>query len=460
MSGPMPFELTDAAIERMLVKRAGQRAPTGFVPAIMEVVDRTPQPRRGGLPVLRLPNRDVDRLLLVAAVVALIAVAIALAVIGGQLFRSPDRLVVVPIVSPSSTPAQALPTATPEPTPTPVPFASPTATILGTEGTPVANGPLIVYAIVKDHVEVFTLDPATGRRVPLGTLQNRSGPAGQSIHWSNDRAHAIVFASSDSVLASVDVRAKVVEPLRLPVNGNRDFVSPSGTKIARLDESGPTQGQYVVSVVDLDGDEIARSAEMPDGTNASLGGTWSPDERSVILNSCQPCETGTPNSHLFRVPLDGSRISVIADTSSSYMGWATFSPDGTMIAFSDAECGGSSCTNWIGLVRVSDGQVTRLTTDGGESPAWSPDGRSIAYTVGASEAAGVYVVAIAGGAPRRLTTAGSSVTDGDRDATWSPDGSFIEFSRGPYDNSMGDVYVVASTGGKPRLLVKNAVADW
>src|SRR5262245_49202526 len=115
MSAPMPFELTDAAIERMLIERAGHGAPNGFVPATMDVVDRTPQRQVAGLPVLRLPNRDVDRLLLVAAVVALIAVTIAVAVIGGQLFRSPDRFVVVPIVSPSAVPARELATTSPEP---------------------------------------------------------------------------------------------------------------------------------------------------------------------------------------------------------------------------------------------------------------------------------------------------------------------------------------------------------
>src|SRR5690348_11556802 len=104
MSGPMPFELTDAAIERMLAERAGRGTPSGFVPAVMDIVDGTPQQRRAAPLVLRLPNRDVDRLLLVAAVVALIALTVALAVIGGQLFRSPDRLVAVPVATSSAAP--------------------------------------------------------------------------------------------------------------------------------------------------------------------------------------------------------------------------------------------------------------------------------------------------------------------------------------------------------------------
>src|SRR5690242_11186363 len=212
MNGPMPFELTDAATERMLVERAGRGAPIGFVPAVMDVVDRTEQQRRGALPVLRLPGRDVDRLLLVAAVVALIAVTVAGAMIGGQLFRSPDRLVVVPIASASATPARTLPAPTAEPTPTPAPSPSPTATILATEGTPVPTGPLIVYASVTGHIDVFTLDPATGRRVTIGTLQQRTTFPGQSIQWAAEHRQAFAFDTSDSVQAIVDVEARTIEP--------------------------------------------------------------------------------------------------------------------------------------------------------------------------------------------------------------------------------------------------------
>jgi hypothetical protein len=460
MSGPMPFELTDAAIERMLAERAGRGAPSGFVPAVMDVVDRTPQRQPGGLPAVRLPGRDVDRLLLVAAVVALIAVTIAVAVVGGQLFRSPDRLVAVPIVSHSAAPSEALATAQPAATPVPSSSPSPTPTTSASTGVPVPNSPLIVYAAVKGHVDVFTLDPATGRRVTMGTLQERNTFTGQHIQWATDRQHAIVFDSSDSVQAIVDVAASSIDPLNLPPPGGRHVVSPDGERIASL--VGSTLDGLNVVIWNLDGDELV-NRPLPEIREGQLRMFWSPDGSSLLVNGCGPCDPSlkepAPDQHyhLFRVPVDGGPIQPLLDEP-NWVGAAAWSPDGSAIAFENA-CPTDPCEDpGLSVVRVADNAVTRLTVGNDSQPVWSPDGRQIAFIRFGGDAGGVYVMDADGGNVRRLTTSSTAEGAGDRDIHWSPDGRSIAFSR--IDPDFGDVYLVTVAGGRPRLLVKNAVADW
>jgi Tol biopolymer transport system component len=80
---------------------------------------------------------------------------------------------------------------------------------------------------------------------------------------------------------------------------------------------------------------------------------------------------------------------------------------------------------------VRDGRIYRANTDGTEviqlstgpadsEPAWSPDGRRIAFTRG-GEAAGIYIMTAEGANPVRRAVAGTS-------PTWSPDGQWIAFA--------------------------------
>lgn len=72
------------------------------------------------------------------------------------------------------------------------------------------------------------------------------------------------------------------------------------------------------------------------------------------------------------------------------------------------------------------------------SPAWSPDGHSVAFTRDGS----LWVLAL-GHAPRRIT-AGS-------DPTWSPDGRRLAYTK-IVSGSLSDIFVVPASGGTPKRL--------
>ncbi len=80
--------------------------------------------------------------------------------------------------------------------------------------------------------------------------------------------------------------------------------------------------------------------------------------------------------------------------------------------------------------------VRRLTSDpiGGSSPAWSPDGKRIAFVGYRGPRSDIYVMNADGSNKRLLTD--EAVIEGyaqyDADPAFSPDGRTIVFSRGPY----------------------------
>ncbi|MFN7983060.1 MAG: winged helix-turn-helix domain-containing protein [Vicinamibacterales bacterium] len=98
-------------------------------------------------------------------------------------------------------------------------------------------------------------------------------------------------------------------------------------------------------------------------------------------------------------------------------GQAAFSRDGTTIAFSSDRTGSFE----LYVQSLTPGAAPTALTSNGRSniqPAWSPDGRFIAYHEAAG--GGIWVVPSHGGTARRLAATGSR-------PAWSPDGRLIAY---------------------------------
>ena len=129
-----------------------------------------------------------------------------------------------------------------------------------------------------------------------------------------------------------------------------------------------------------------------------------------------------------------------------------WSPDGRHIAFSSRRD-----DTWGIYVMEADGSNLRGLTDHRDDDfvgAWSPDGRHIAFASNRDGNWEIYVMEADGTNPRRLTDHPGF----DWGAAWSPDGYYIAFSS-DRDDGAGDIFVMEADGTNLRRLTDDGGQD-
>ena len=135
-----------------------------------------------------------------------------------------------------------------------------------------------------------------------------------------------------------------------------------------------------------------------------------------------------------------------------------FSPDGKFIActfkLADRE-------HHITVVEIETGSKRRLTSGATlkSSPAWSPDGKRIAFKSTRDGKSNLYVVSAEtgegdGSSPAQALTRHASLNGA---PAWSPDGQFLAFESDR--EGRFDIWVMNADGGNPHPLTKPASHD-
>lgn len=131
--------------------------------------------------------------------------------------------------------------------------------------------------------------------------------------------------------------------------------------------------------------------------------------------------------HTFQVAISGGEIAPVL-VALPLPTIRDVSPDGSSLLV-DSHEGGGQTSLWA--LQVPGGSLRRLFTDTQmvASPAWSTDGKSVAYGTNGD----IYVIQSDGTGNRKLASLGSSPVG----LSWSPNGSKIRFSR---DNQLWEMF--------------------
>ena len=127
--------------------------------------------------------------------------------------------------------------------------------------------------------------------------------------------------------------------------------------------------------------------------------------------------------------------------------FAHFSPDSTRIAFQSVRSG----TQEILLSSIDGTNLVKLTSFEGPltgSPAWSPDGRQLAFDSRPKGHSHIYVTKVEGGVPHAITDGGFN----DIVPSWSRDGKWVYF--GSNRSGSWQIWKVPSSGGDAQQVTR------
>lgn len=132
-----------------------------------------------------------------------------------------------------------------------------------------------------------------------------------------------------------------------------------------------------------------------------------------------------------------------------------FSPDGNQIAFTWDGGNGENLDLYVKLIGA--GAPLRLTTNPAEdiSPAWSPDGRYLAFLRRSAGENGVFIVPALGGAERKLGRTESNLSSQafpQCKLSWSPDGKFLAVADQASSQNRHAIFLLSVEDGEKQRL--------
>ena len=234
--------------------------------------------------------------------------------------------------------------------------------------------------------------------------------------------------------------------------------SPGGTEIAYAMRKPGARVNFEVAKMAADGHRQRRLTTTPDGQASSQPG-WFPSGRGLLFRRSGPGRS----SSIWQVNRLGENPLLRFQPPHPPL-YPSFSPDMTRMAFAAIMSPAGDTDRGIFVVGADGSGLTTLFDAAGSydsAPAWSPDGRTIAFQSD-SDAIGtnperdmeIWSMKADGSGVRQLTRNALH----DEGPAWSPDGRALAYTSGP-DDAHGDIHVMTATGRHLRRLTAFAGRD-
>ena len=241
-------------------------------------------------------------------------------------------------------------------------------------------------------------------------------------------------------------------------------LSPDGQQLAYVGDGSlwlmPVHGPSHPGIAGLPRKITDRISTWTTTTNI----VWSQDGQWIALNVAERLRDGSEEDVIYAVPSAGGQLRRVAleprNRAANYEDNAlSLSSDGGWLAYTTWKEGEDASKRTVYLVRTKGGPARALTQQGSSEPAFSPDGKRIAYSVWTKGfekdpdhfwPRQVWVTSIDGGDPIQVYQ--SPPSDHIRGPIWSPDGKLLAFVTGTALHDGCEEIIFVSIGADGRTL--------